>query len=67
MVEVVGDRLIELRQLGVDQKMMVARIVLRSAGRSKAHILQPEMNGEFGWKQRTILHRILEVDLRTAA
>ena len=46
MIEVVGDRLIERRQLGVDQEVMMARVLAVCAGRSEAHILQPEVHGE---------------------
>ena len=47
MIEVVRDRLIERRQVGVDQHMMVPGIRAIRSGRRDAHVLQAEMMVNF--------------------
>jgi len=44
MVEVIGDRLVERRQLGVDQQMMVPRVRPVGPGRRYSHTAQTEMD-----------------------
>ena len=44
VVEVVGNGLVERRQVGVDQQMVVAGVHPVRAGRRDAHAAQPEMN-----------------------
>ena len=63
VVEVVGYRLVERWQLGIDQEMMMAGIFPIGARRREAHVLQSEIHGEFRRQHRSILHRIREIYL----
>src|SRR5262249_25414691 len=47
VVEVVGDGLIERRQVGIDQQVMMAGVRAVGAGRGDAHAAQAEMNDGF--------------------
>src|ERR1700722_10562928 len=47
MVLVVRDRLVERRQVRIDQEMMVTRVGPLRARRRDAHPMQPEMDGRF--------------------
>src|SRR5229473_844001 len=55
VVEIARDRLIERRQSGIDEKMMMTGIWLRGAGRSDLHVLDPEMDLDLGGDRRTVL------------
>ena len=47
MVLVIGDRLVERRQVRVDQEMMVTRVGPLGSRRRDAHAMQPEMDRGF--------------------
>ena len=47
MVLVIGDRLVERRQIRIDQEMMVTRVGSLGARRRDAHPMQPEMDRRF--------------------
>ena len=64
MVEVVGYRLIERRQVGIDQQVVMSRIRAIDAGRRYAHVSQAEMDGHFGRNGRSILE-FVEIHLRS--
>jgi hypothetical protein len=55
VVEIARDRLIERRQSGIDEKVMMTGIWLRGAGRSDLHVLDPEMDLDLGGDRRTVL------------
>ena len=63
VIEVVGNGLVERRQLGIDQQMVMARILALGPGRRNAHIAQAEGNLETCGNRRSILE-IDEVDFR---
>src|SRR5438067_2318358 len=62
MVEVVRNRLIERRKLGIKKKMMVARVLAIRTGRGNTHVAQPEGELELGRDGCPIL-KIDEIDL----
>ena len=62
MIEVVRDGLVERGKLGVDEQVMVARVLAIGTGRSDAHVLQTEIDRHLGWQDRAILE-IGEIDL----
>src|SRR3981189_2360323 len=55
VVEIARDRLIERRQSGIDEKVMMTGIWLRGAGRSDLHVLDPETDLDLGGDRRTVL------------
>ena len=62
MVEVARDRLIERRQIGVDQQMVMAGVLaIRSRGRDP-HVPQPEIERHFFRNRRAVLE-VHEIDL----
>src|SRR5947208_3200891 len=64
MVEVVGYRLIERRQVGIDQQVVMSRIRVIDAGRRYTHVAQSEIEFQLRLNSRTILE-IYEIDLRS--
>lgn len=56
MIEVVRYRLIQRRQLGVDQKMVVAGVGLVDARRRHAHVGKTKVNGRLRRKHGSVLH-----------
>ena len=56
VIEVIRDRLVERRQIGVDQQMMMTGIGLLDAGRRHAHVDKPEMDdGIVGGQHRPVV------------
>jgi hypothetical protein len=55
VVEIARDRLIERRQSGIDEKVMMTGIWLRGAGRSDLHVLDPETDLDLGGDRRAVL------------
>ncbi len=55
MVEVVRDRLIERRQVRVDQHMVMSRVRPVRTGRGDAHVAQPEVDRELRGDVRAVL------------
>jgi len=62
VIEVVGDRLVERRQLGVDQQVVMSRIGAIRAGGGDAHFAQAEPYRRLGRDGRAILE-VGEIDL----
>ena len=63
VIFVVRDRLVERRQVGVDQQMEMPAVGFGDAGGRDAHPRQPEMNGRGGRDRRAVLE-IDEIGLR---
>src|SRR6195256_3714011 len=55
VVEIARDRLIERRQCGIDEKVMMTGIWLRDAGSSDLHVLNPETELDPGGDCRAVL------------
>ena len=64
VIEVVGDRLIKRRQIGVDQEMMMTRIGAIRPRRRHTHVLEAKINGEFRRNGRAVL-KVIKIDLRS--
>src|SRR5688572_12482969 len=62
MIEVIWNRLVEGWQLGIDQQMMMARILPIRAGGRNSHVAQTERELEFRRNRRSVLE-IDEIDL----
>jgi hypothetical protein len=63
MVEVIGDRRVERRQLAINQQMMVARVWPINARRRQPHSAQAKMDDRLGRNRLTVLD-IDEIDQR---
>ena len=63
VIEIVWNRLIQGRQLGIDQQIVVAGILSIGTCRRHPHAAQPKMNGGLGRKRLTIL-QVDEVNRR---
>src|SRR5262245_2341288 len=59
--EVVWNRLIQWRQLGIDQQMMVTGVLSIGACRRHPHAAQPKMNGRLG-RQRVAILDVNEIN-----
>src|ERR1700730_6892727 len=66
MVEVVRDGFIERRELGVDQQVMMTRVLAIRTRRCNAHVAQPEIELQLCRNGRSILE-IDKVDLGSRA
>ena len=55
VVEIAWDRLIERRQLGVDEKVMMTGIRLGCSCRRDLHVLDPETDLDLGGDRRAVL------------
>jgi hypothetical protein len=53
--KVVWNRLIERRQLGIDQQMVMSGILSVGARRCYSHTAKPKMNGGLGWQRIAVL------------
>jgi len=62
VIEVVGNRLVERRQLGVDQQVVMSRIGAIRAGGRDAHFAQAESDGRLGRNGCAVLE-VGEIDL----
>jgi hypothetical protein len=55
VVEIARDRLIERRQFGIDEKVMMTGVWLGYAGRGDLHVLDPETDLDLGGDRRAVL------------
>ena len=55
VVEIARNRLIERRQFGIDEKVMMTGIWLHDAGRGDLHVLNSETDPDLGGDCRSVL------------
>jgi len=65
MIEIRRDRLVQRRQLGIDQQMVVPGIRTIYTRPRQLHATKPKTNRRLGWNQRAILE-IEEINRRSS-
>ena len=65
VVEIVGYGLIQRRQIGIDQKVMVPRIRTIRTRRCNTHVSQAEMDGQLG-RNSCPIFEVIKICLRAS-